>query len=217
MSLDGKSANCRWLVPTVTWRGWTGENPAGEQAVVLISDSRGRTWPTYGRVFNRRQSGFIHWEQSIIPLHDGRMLAVAWVHDPSTGTNLPTPYTFGQDCGETWSSPQLTGLQGHTCKGIQLKDGRIFCAYRHNEKPGLWGNLSEMDRESRINHAEIPIWQGASSGMAGVRRSADELSALRFGYPSIQQLPYGDIFLLFWCVEELVTLIRWVRVRVDSL
>lgn len=206
----------RWLAPTATWRGWNGENPAGEQAVVLISEDGGNTWPSFGRTFDGRESGLLHWEQSVVPLQDGRILAVAWVHDPTTGKNLPTPYSISDDGGLAFSRPQSTCLCGQTCKALQLYDGRILCVYRRDDQPGLWANVSTLLGDKWTNLAEQPLWQGAASGMTGAVASADELAALRFGYPSLTQLSDGDVFAVFWCVEDLVSNIRWLRLRIGG-
>ncbi len=204
----------RLLAPLAAWRGWNGEKPAGERALVFISDDGGLTWPQYGTTFDGRAASVMHFEQSVIPLQDGRILAIAWKHDLNKGKNLPTPYSISRDAGQTFSPPQPTGLRGQTCKGIQLRDGHILCLYRRDDQPGLWANVSTLDGDEWVNQAELPVWQGATAGMTGQDRSADELSALRFGYPSLVQLDDGDVFMVLWCVEDLLTNIRWFRLRV---
>jgi hypothetical protein len=204
----------RWLAPTATWRGWNGENPAGEQTIVFLSDDRGRSWPTFGRIFDGRETDLLHWEVSVIPLRDGRVVAVAWVHDPRSGRNLPTPFAISRDRGESFGLAQPTGLRGQTCKGIQLSDGRILCFYRRDDRPGLWANLSELDGERWTNLAETLVWGGAESGMTGRTNSADELATLRFGYPTPVQLADGDVLVVFWCVEQCVGIIRSSRVQI---
>jgi sialidase-1 len=205
----------RWLAPTATWRGWDGDNPAGDQTVALISDDEGRTWPRYGRSFDGRESGLLHWEVSVVPLRDGRLLALAWVHDPRTGRNEPTPYALSADRGESFGPPKLTGLRGQTCKGLQLGDGRILCVYRRDDRPGLWANLAALDGDEWRNLAEAPVWQGATSSANAPRNSADELAALRVGYPTPVQLADGDVFVVYWCVEDCLGVIRWSRLRVE--
>jgi len=59
-------------------------------------------------------------------------------------------------------------------------------------------------------------WQGAASCMTGATESADELAALCFGYPSLKQLSDSDVFVVFWCVEDLVSNIRWLRLRIGE-
>ena len=208
-----QSPDGRWLAPTATWRGWNGENPAGEQALVLVSEDQGKTWPTFARTFDGRDSGLIHWEQSVVPLKGEGLLAVAWVHDPPAGKNLPTPYAISHDGGRSFSAPKPTGLRGQTCKVIQLKDSRILCVYRRDDQPGLWANLSQMDGDDWVNLSEQVLWQGAPSGMTGQASSADELASLRFGYPSLAQLANGAVWVVFWCVEDCVSNIRWFQLQ----
>jgi len=206
----------RWLAPTATWRGWDGELPGGEKAVVLISEDRGRTWPRYGVSFDGGESGVIHWEQSIVPLGGEELLALAWAHDPHAGENLPTPYSLSHDGGESWERPRLTGLRGQTCKGLRLSDGRILCVYRRDDVPGLWANLARLDGGEWVNLEELPLWGTglADSGMTGREPSAEELSGLKFGYPSLVQLEGGDVLVAFWCFEGWTSGIRSVRLRV---
>ena len=64
----------------------------------------------------------------------------------------------------------------------------------------------------QTNLAEAMLWQGAESGMAGRNAAGEELSALKFGFPSMVRLPDGDVLTLFWCCEDCVCNIRWLRI-----
>lgn len=204
----------RWLAPTATWRGWNGDNPSGEMAVVLVSDDAGKSWPVFGISFDGRESGRSHLEQSVLELDDNRTLAVCWVIDVNTGKNYPSEYSISTDGGESFSAPRFTGFSAQTCKVIQLSDSRLFCAYRRDDKPGLWATLAKLEGEKWVNLEVVPLWLGADSGMKGRTVSAEELSALKFGYPCMKQLPNEEILLLFWCQEECSTNIRWLRIVV---
>lgn len=204
----------RWLAPTATWRAWNGDNPSGELGVVLISDDAGKTWPAFGCSFDGRKTGRSHLEQSVLQLDDGRVLSVSWVIDVITGRNFPNEYSLSSDRGETFTEPLATGFMAQTCKVIQLADGRLFCAYRRDDKPGLWAALSKLEGEKWVNLEEAPLWTGADSGMRGESSSAQKLSDLKFGYPSMKQLSNGDILLLFWCQEESITNVRWMKIEV---
>jgi hypothetical protein len=206
----------RWIAPTATWRGWRGENPSGDQTVVLISDDLGETWPIYGRVFDGRKTGQSHLEVSVAQLDDGRILAVSWVHDLTKGKNFPSEYSISESRGERFSEPMLTGFNAQTCKLIQLDNGLIFCAFRDSERRGLWARTARLRRETWENLSEISLWQGAETGMRGRSSSAEELSALKFGCPSIKQLSNGEVLLLLWCQEDCLTHIRWIRIQVDQ-
>ncbi len=210
--------NGRWLAPTSTWRGWDGERPSGEKTVVLISEDRGRTWPRYGVCFDGSASGVIHWEVSVISPGGNRALAVAWAHDPQSGKNLPTPYALSEDGGLTFAPPGLTGLRGQTCKMLSLDDGRILCAYRRDDRPGLWANLSRLEGDAWVNEAELPLWGAhlGSSGMTGQAASAEELSSLKFGYPSMVRMLDREVLVVFWCLEDGTTNIRWLRLKIEG-
>jgi sialidase-1 len=205
----------RWLVPTSTWRGWDGDEPNGMQAIALVSHDHGATWPEYLKVLNGTSQGTIYWEQSLTELPDGRLLAVCWAFQELSGESLPTPYTISDD-GQTFLEARPTGLHGQTAKLICLKDGRILCVYRRHDRPGLWANLSTIEDQSWINVAELCLWRGATSGMTGTNTPGEELSALKFGYPSLIQLPDGDVFIVFWCSENCINNIRWLRVRIEK-
>lgn len=208
-------ADGRWLAPTATWRGWDGENPSGEQAIVLISDDRGRSWPAFGRTFDGRRTGWSHLEQSVVPLQDGRILAVSWVFNMRTGETHPTEYTLSSDRGETFREPHPTGFWAETCKVTQLPDGRLLCAYRRHDRPGLWATLAELQGERWINIAHVPLWSGAPTQTPSASRGAELLSALTFGYPSLCPISANQVLILFWCQEECLTNIRWIRVEVS--
>ena len=98
---------------------------------------------------------------------------------------------------------------------VLLRDGRIFCAYRRTDAPGLWGNLVEIQGAHWNNLAEAPLWQGASNMTTATGNSADGLSGLKFGYPSLQETQPGEIFLVFWCQENCITNIRWMKIKIS--
>ncbi len=200
----------RWLLPTATWRGWNGDAPNGMQAIALVSRDRGRTWPEWITVIDQYAQGIVSWEQGLTQLADGRLLAVVWCFDEKSGRSLPNRFALSRD-GHTFSPPRENGLRGETAKLLTLADGRILCMYRSLDKPGLWANLVCIDGDDWTNLAEVPVWQGPASGMKGERNSSDELSGLKFGYPNMVALPGGDVLAAFWCLEDCLYNIRWVR------
>lgn len=200
----------RWVIPTSTWKGWNGEAPHGMQAIALVSHDRGRTWPEYLPLIDQRERGVISWEVGFAQLKGGSLVAVVWSFEEATGKSLPNRYAVSRD-GRKFSSPRENGLHGETAKLLTLADGRLLCLYRRVDKPGLWACLVEIDGEKWTNLEEAPLWQGAVSGMSGARASGDELSGLKFGYPSMVQLPGGEVLAAFWCVEDCLHVIRWHR------
>ena len=205
----------RWLAPTATWKGWDGSAPHGMRAVALVSADRGRTWPSWLTVFDQSADGVVSWEQGLTQLLDGRLLAMVWSFDERTGRSLPNRFAISAD-GRTFGPPREAGLSGETAKLITLADGRVLCMRRRLDQPGLWATLARIDGEQWVTLAEIPVWQGTSSGMHGHLPSSDELSALKFGFPSMVQRPDGEVFAVFWCVEDSLHVVRWARLRIPT-
>lgn len=205
----------RWLAPTATWRGWHGEQPNGMQAIALVSHDRGATWPEWMTVANQYDRRVVSWEQGLTQLADGRLLAVVWCYDEAAGHSLPNRYVLSDD-GKSFDEPRENGLQGETAKLLTLSSGDVVCAYRRVDKPGLWANIVRIDGRQWVNVAETLLWQGPRSGMFGQGASSDELSALKFGFPSMVELPNGNVFVVFWCVENCLHVVRWAELRVQS-
>lgn len=202
----------RWLAPTSTWRGWNGDCPNGMQAIAIVSHDRGQSWPEWISVINQFDAGVISWEQGLTQLADDRLLAVVWCFDERAGKSLPNCFALSQD-GRHFDPPQPNGLQGETAKLLTLADGRVLCLYRRLDRPGLWASLVQIDGNSWVEQAEAPLWQGLQSGMRGTSAASDELSALKFGFPSLVQLADHTVFAVFWCVEDCRHIVRWVRLR----
>lgn len=204
----------RWVAPTSTWMSWNGETPNGMKALALVSHDKGRTWPDAVVEFDRWAENKIHWEQSLIQLRDGRLLAVSWSLDKDTGEVEPTPYALSRD-GTAFEHHGLTGFRGQTTKLVQLPDGRVLAAYRRDDQPGLWGTTARIVGDDWVNEETAPLWQGAESGMAGEKSRGEELAALKFGFPQMLVRPDGDVMLVFWCEEDCIKNIRWLRIRVS--
>lgn len=205
----------RWLLPTSVLRAWDGSAPDGIKAIALVSHDQGKTWTEYLNVLDRHAQGIFHFESSLIELPDKRLLSVSWAFDDASGTSRPLPYTLSDD-GTQFSPPRETGINGETSKLLSLGDNRVLCVYRRFDKPGLWANVVQIDQDEWVNLAEAPLWQGTGSKMRGEGTSADELSALEFGFPQPHLLPDGTLTVLFWCREDCIHNIRWVRFAIDG-
>lgn len=205
-------ADGRWLAPMSTWKSWDGAAPNGMKAVALVSSDQGRTWPEYLTVLDDYDNGVCHFEQSLLQLPDGRLLAVAWALHEATGETRPTPYTLAED-GRTFGPPRPTGLHGQTTKILSLGDNHLLCLYRRHDQPGLWANRACIEGDQWVNLEEAPVWQGATSGMSGETKPGEELKELRFGFPNMLLRPDGEVFAAFWCQEDCIYNIRWLRLR----
>ena len=200
------------VFPTSTWQSWEGYCPNGTKAVAFISDDNGKSW-SYVDVMADPKDDIIYWESRILQMHDGRLLATAWVYDNANNTDLLNHYAIGSVKG--FQPPKSTGLRGQTMEPILLSDGRILTAYRRTDKPGLWGNLSHIEGDEWVNDGEALLWTNQQGKLfATGENMVENFNVLRFGAPNGLQLPDGTCLICFWCVEDTVSNIRWVRVSV---
>ncbi|MFN8624122.1 MAG: sialidase family protein [Chloroflexota bacterium] len=218
-------ADGTWLWPTSTWPGWDGDTGDGLRAVALVSTDQGRTWPGWVEVLDARADGLAHWEQSIVPLADGRLLAVGWAFDPARSVTHALPYTFsrvGAGPAGSGGAPAFvragsTGLLAQTTKLAALPDGRVLAVYRRDDQPGLWATVAAIEGDVWRSLAEVPLWAGAPSGMRGQGRTvAEDLSDLGFGAPNPVVAEDGSVLVAFWCRESCVYGIRWMRLAIEG-
>lgn len=207
-------ADGRWIAPVSTWKGWDGYAPNGMNAYLLVSRDCGETWPDYVPVMGAYGAGIIHWEQSVAQMSDGRLLAVAWAMEEKSGNTLPLPYAISAD-GNSFTPSMPTGLHAQTSKIICLEDNRMLCLYRRHDRPGLWANLVRIEGDRWVNLECVLLWDGAVSGMNGKEAIGEELGNLKFGCPNMVQLPDSDVFVVFWCLEDCIHKIRWMRLRMQ--
>ena len=208
----------RWLAPTATWKGWNGENPSGLKAIALVSHDCGRTWPEYLDVMDGRHENVIYWEQKIVELDDGRLLAVCWTHDLAAGADRPVHYAISDD-GLAFGPPRSTGLHGQTTTPIYLGGGRLLCVCRRTDQRGLWATYARLDGDAWVNEADVPLWghdRAGGSSIVGGQNLSRGFANLKFGLPAGLVLPDGEVFVAFWCVEECLYVIRWFRLPATS-
>ena len=210
-----ETSDGRWLLPTGMLRTWEGETPHGLKTLAFVSHDRGKTWPEYIDLFEDPQGEVIYHEVSLVELSDGRLLSVAWPFNAAAGkTLLRVPYTIAPD-GKEFTVRGSTEIPGETTKLLSLSDNRILSFMRRTDQPGLWAVLSEIRGDEWVNLAEAPMWQGSDSRMLGEDNAAAELAALHFGFPNPLRVADGDVLVAFWCLEDCIHNIRWLRIRVS--
>ena len=203
----------RWLAPVGIVKDWDGNILEGLKGVAFVSSDQGANWPTHTVLFEDSDDDVSYFEQGLTELDGGRLLAVAWVYEESDGTTRKNAYAISED-GRTFASARSTDIHGQTLKILHLGDNQVLCVYRRHDQPGLWANLVRIDGDRWETLHETLLWQGAGSGMAGAQSMGDELSALKFGFPSMTRLSDGELLVVFWCHEADVNNIRWIRIRV---
>lgn len=203
----------RLILPTSTWKGWDGYCPNGMKAVALVSSNNGKTWDEYMDVMADTEDNIIYWESRICELKDKSLLATAWTYDSKADSDLSVSYAISD--GKLFSAPASTELQGQTTDIITLPDGRILTIYRRTDKPGLWGNVSRIENDKWINEEELHLWGNTVSAKVGDDENmVANFNNLRFGAPNTIFIDEKTIFISFWCIEDNVGNIRYIKLEI---
>ena len=206
----------RWILPSLTRLNWQGECPFGLKSIVMISEDGGRTWPKVTDVFNLWAEKKITWEQKQTIITDKRLLAITWVFDSLNKKNLPNRYTFSEDDGASYLPSLESPLHGQTCTPLALDRNHILCVYRRLDKNGLWAHLARIDGNDWIPLSEKCLWGENTEALAGSGDSSiQQQHALQFGFPQLIQLADGELFVVFWAMEEGLSIIRWFRLDIQ--
>lgn len=123
-------------------------------------------------------------ETAVVPLPDGRILAVARSHH---GGFLAT--CFSSDQGRTWTAPhRITADREHPADVILLEDKRLLLVYGERNRP--FGVRAALSRDyGRTWGPEVIV-------LAGDAHSGD------CGYPSSVEVQRGRIVTLYYGVDE---------------
>ena len=202
----------RWLWPTSTWKGWEGSAPNGMKAIALVSHDRGQTWPEFLNVIDGWENGIIHFEQSLVQLQDGRLLATTWALHEASGRSEPVAYAISED-GGTFGPRGSTGIAGQTTKLTCLPGGDVIALSRRVDVPGLWAHRARIEGSRWGNIEEAPVWQGQRLDAVGASRG-DDLANLKCGSPNLLTIAHDAVYAAFWCQEDAISVIRWVRLRI---
>lgn len=204
-----------WLLPTSTWRHWDGGCAPGMKAIAFSSDDAGATWTKCIDVFDLWNERIAAWEQKHTRLSDGRWLAVCWAYDYAQSKSIANRYTFSDDNAASYGPALVAPIAGETCTPLALPNDHVLAVYRRIDKRGLWAQLARFDGDRWVPIADGPLWgTGRDAYTQNAANKMEEMSTLQFGYPQCMQLDDGSIFVAFWCVENCVACIRWIRMRV---
>lgn len=203
----------RWLAPFATWRPWDGVKRTPERALAMVSRDGGRTWPEMITTLEDPNDQIVYWEQRILELEPGRLLAVSWAHDHSLGRDLPNQFALAED-GHTFGAPRDTCLQGQTCTPFWLGGDRLLCVYnRRHGDPGVRAALVRFTPEQWELETEVGIWGQSVPSPRGATTIVGAVNHFRFGYPGLFRLGGEEFLVSYWCMEDAQFVCRWTRIR----
>lgn len=208
----------RWLLPTSTWRGWDGDAPNGMKAVAFVSEDRSRTWPRYVDVMDGTRDDVLFWEQKIVEINRGRLLALSWAYHEPDKRDLPNHFAVASCESLAFSKPSPTALTGQTPELLHLGEGLVLCVYRRVDEPGLWAAMIQVTDDDAFEVLDQQcLWRPAVANTQPRRGGlVEEFRGLKVGAPCLKRLGDDEVYLAFWCMEGCVSNIRWVRLRISA-
>lgn len=165
----------------------------------LRSKDRGATWgePALVAEGADRQVHFL--EPSLVRLRSGRMITMLRTRGEGAGAderkgNVGSHFGYlfqsvSEDRGRTWARPEPTPMWGFPGHVLELRDGRLLCAYGYRRAPyGVRATLSHDGGKTWDIAHEIVV---RSDG-----------GTVDLGYPVSIQLPDGRILMAYYFNQE---------------
>lgn len=208
----------RLILVTSAWPNWEGKSsPWQQNGLAFVSEDCGATWKDIIAVFPSSDSKpLMGLEQALTRLSDGRLLAVCWTCDRLAGKTLHNRWCLSDDGGRHFDPPQYAPILGETCRPLGLENNRVLFVYRRVDKPGLWAHLAVIEDNVWRPLEDIPLWNGLTRDEPSEGHSKlEDMSQLKFGCPAVIRRKDGDVFVVFWCIEDCVSVIRWLRIEVS--
>jgi sialidase-1 len=196
-----------------------GRNPSGQVGILLRSRDKGKKW-TDNEIFFRAPAGNLTpFESRICEMQPGRLVSLVWAYDTFTDRHHPNHIAVSRDSGLTWTEPMNTGHWGQASNLIWLGGDHLMTihAYRAAD-PGIYVRLVDFSGD-RWKPVEEKIIYGAGAPLQTQpgQRMSEMFASIRFGQPSLLELPNGEILAAHWTVEDGQGKIRIHRLRVRGL
>lgn len=192
-----------------------GSTPSGDIGVLLRSKDKGRTWDGQTVYYRHPTMRITPYEPRITEMQPGRLVALVWAYEGSTGTHHTNEVVVSHDNGYTWSAPIDTGHAGQASSLTYLSGDLLLTIHAHRgAEPGIWVRLINFANDQWQPLAETCIYgAGQKRQTVDGQAAAEMFKSLKFGQPSVIRLQSGDLLATHWCVEDGQGKIRSHRLR----
>ncbi len=240
---DGRSWSSPVVIPTSLAKGYEISNPMlcmegnrllapaallpdeehlGEKVVLFESEDGGKTWPGHIEMLADPEGKKGFFEQKVIALGGGRLLAAAWTVILGEYSDLENHFAWSSDSGKSWSVPRPMGVRGQTLTPHFLgndADGacRLLCLSnrRYGDQGVVAYLVTASETDSRVEF-ETMVWDAKMSRNRSTekRSGIEAFDDFAFGLPSALSLGDDNYLAVHWCREAGVFGIRWTRMRI---
>ena len=160
----------------------------------LRSTDHGATWQKHGTIGDGSAEGLHFLEPGWVRLRSGRIVAMLRTRaeggDPAKRELPPAGLLFrtvSDDDGRTWSQPVATAIYGFPAHLLELRDGRLLCAYGYRVKP--FGVRATISRDSGQTWEQEMILR-------------DDGGSVDLGYPVSVELRDGTVLMAYYFNQE---------------
>jgi len=188
------------------------------QVVLLTSRDNGKSW-LYKPMFHFEKRYATAAEAWVIELSDGRLLGTCWKLNQKDGSDFPNPYTISFDDGRTWTSSKSTGIMGQSTALAPLPDGRALFIYNQRKQVPYGVRLAVVnpcDVDFGINVDEL-IYNAEKPAKKQSATSHGDWTNFSFGEPHVAVLKDKTLLVVFWCIEQDESGIRYIRLEAPEL
>ncbi len=202
-----------WLAPAATL---SQSDKLGERVVVFRSDDNGNTWPGHSTVFFDPEGVKGFFEQKIIKLDRGRLLAVAWTVTMGDYKDLENHYAVSDDYGYTWTAAKPLGIMGQTLSPLYLGGDRLLLlSNRRYGNQGVVAYFARFYKDMWEIDGESILWDAQSNRNTGSEKTSgiEAFDDFAFGLPSAVRLGENLFLSVHWCREDGIFGIRWTKFK----
>jgi len=161
----------------------------------LRSVDQGATWSRHALVGDGAADRLHFLEPGWVRLRGGRIVAMLRTRGEGAADvreKPPAGFLFqsvSDDDGRTWTKPVATPMWGFPAHLLELRDGRVLCAYGYRQKP--YGIRATLSRDG-----------GRTWDVANEIVVRDDGGTSDLGYPFSVQLPDGTVLMAYYFNQE---------------
>jgi sialidase-1 len=157
-------------------------------------------------------------EQKIIELEPGRLLAAAWTVRMGDYADLENHFAISGDGGLSWGQALSTGIRGQTLTPVWLEGDRLLVLYnRRSGRMGIQVALVRFTDSAWSVEFERTLWDAQAFRRADQQcaTGTDDFETFAFGLPCAIRLDPKMFLAAHWCRVGARCTVRWTRLRVD--
>jgi sialidase-1 len=174
----------------------------GHSGWIIYSDDNGKTWDKLSDFFNTPTGEIAAWECRLCEIDNNGVAVIFWTYDNVKKINLNNHIVFSKDGGESFGEAIDTGVKAQASNLMWLGENTLLTIHSHRESPsGLIIRKVNIANSKFEVLTELDLFQDENMGSDSTNISK-QFGSLKFGQPSLIQLPNKEILATCWCYEN---------------